>query len=97
LLDEALRVTRGGPLVIKDHLAESGLDHFKLAWLDFAGNAPFGGMVNAWYLGGKDWDELFGELQCTGEMLPVSRYRSALYGSMFPNRLEICFRVNREP
>jgi ubiquinone/menaquinone biosynthesis C-methylase UbiE len=96
LLNEVLRVTGGGPLVIKDHLAESSLDHLKLAWLDFRGKCTFWGMVNAWYLGGRDWDELFSELQCTGEMLLVSRYRSALYGSM-SNRFEICLRVNRVP
>lgn len=93
LLNEALRVTGGGPLVIKDHRAEFRLDHVKLTWLDFAGNAPFGGMVHARYLGGRDWDELFNELQCTGEMLPDSAYRSGLYRLMFPNRLEICVRV----
>ena len=95
LLEEVLRVTGGGPRIIKDHLAESRLDHFKLAWLDFAGNAPFGGMVNAWYLGRRDWDDLFAELQCTGEMLLDSPYRGRAYGLMFSNRLEICFRVNR--
>ena len=43
LLTEALRVTGGGPIVIKDHLAGSPLDHIRLACLDFIGNAPFGG------------------------------------------------------
>jgi len=93
LLTEILRVTGGGPLVIKDHIAESRLDHFKLAWLDFAGNAPFGGMVEARYLGGSDWDALFGALHCTGDRLPDSPYRGAVYGLMFSNRLEICLRV----
>jgi SAM-dependent methyltransferase len=94
LLNEALRVTGGGPLVIKDHLAESRLDRFKLTWLDFAGNAPFGGMVDAWYLDRSDWDGLFADLECTGEMLIGSPYRGGMYGVMFPNRLEICLRVN---
>ncbi len=93
LLQEVLRVTGGGPLVIKDHLAESRLDHLKLAWLDFAGNAPFGGMVRARYLGARDWEELFGELRCTAEMLPGAAYRSGWYGWMFSNRFETCFRV----
>ncbi len=93
LLREILRVTGGGPLVIKDHLAETRLDHVKLAWLDFAGNAPFGGMVRAWYLGGRDWNELFAELQCSGELLPDSPYRRGLYALLFCNRLEICLRV----
>jgi len=35
LFDRGVRVTSGGPLVIKDHMAASRLDHFKLAWLDF--------------------------------------------------------------
>src|SRR5262245_38470739 len=45
LLREILRVTGGGPVIIKDHVARTRLDHFRLAWLDLAGNAPFGGMV----------------------------------------------------
>ena len=78
LLSEALRVTGGGPLVIKDHLAESRLDRFKLTWLDFAGNAPFGGMVQASYLSARDWDEMFVDLQCEGDVLPHAPYRSGM-------------------
>jgi SAM-dependent methyltransferase len=103
LLTQALRVTGGGPLVIKDHLAESRLDHLKLAWLDVVGNAPFGGMMRAQYLSGSAWNELIAGLACTGEVLPGSLYRSGLFGLTFANRLEVCLRVrsagddNRQP
>lgn len=93
LLTEILRVTGGGPIVIKDHVARSGLDRLKLACLDFAGNAPFGGMVEASYLTAADWNRLLAELQCTGEMLPRSRYRGGVFAVMFPNGLEVCFRI----
>lgn len=93
LLREALRVTRGGPLIIKDHVADSGLDHLRLAWLDFLGNVPFGGMVSAEYLGGADWRALFEELGCDAERAPPSAYRGALTRWLFPNRLEQCFRL----
>src|SRR5262245_11758130 len=93
LLREALRVTDGGPLIIKDHLAGSDLDHLKLAALDFMGNVPFGGMVTARYLSGTDWDNLFADLHCVGERLPESPYRGGVFGAVFSNRLEICMRV----
>ena len=88
LLQEVLRVTGGGRLVIKD-LSGRILDWIhprKLAWLDFAGNAPLAGWVRARYLGARDWEELFGELRCTAEMLPGAAYRSGWYGWMFSNR-----------
>src|SRR5258708_8875050 len=40
LLPEALRVTGGGPLIIKDHLPFAPLDGFRLWLLDGIGNAP---------------------------------------------------------
>jgi SAM-dependent methyltransferase len=96
LLREALRVTGGGPLVIKDHLAASDLDHVKLAALDFMGNVPFGGMVTARYLSATDWEKLIGDLRCVGERLPQSPYRGGLFGAIFSNRLEICMRVTTD-
>jgi len=97
LLRETLRVTGGGPIVIKDHLAESGVDHLELAVLDFIGNAPFGGMVTAQYLSGRDWDELLAAVGCTGERLPESPYRGGAFAAIFPNRLEICMRITASP
>jgi SAM-dependent methyltransferase len=93
LLREALRVTGGGPIVIKDHLAGSALDGFRLWLLDFIGNAPHGAMVAADYLGAHDWEDLLRDLDCAGEILPVARYRRSLWAWCLPNRLEICFRA----
>lgn len=91
LLREALRVTGGGPLIIKDHLARSALDRLRLAALDFAGNLPFGGMVRARYLSEADWTGLLSRVDAAREALPESAYRSGLSALCFPNRLEICF------
>ena len=93
LLREALRVTGGGPLIIKDHVADSLFDRWKLACLDFVGNVPFGGMVSAEYLGVGDWRRLFEALDCDGERAATSDYRSGLSNWLFPNRLEQCFLV----
>jgi SAM-dependent methyltransferase len=95
LLGEALRVTRGGPVVVKDHLARSALDRLRLAALDFVGNAPFGGMVRARYLSEADWTDLLSRVDGAREALPVSGYRSGLSALCFPNRLEICFSVRQ--
>ncbi|TAN58616.1 MAG: class I SAM-dependent methyltransferase [Rhodospirillales bacterium] len=96
LLGEALRVTGGGPLVIKDHLASAPLDGLRLRFLDFLGNAPRGSMISADYLGEMEWEMLLREVNCTGETLPVSAYHADLWNWCFPNRLEICFRVRRQ-
>lgn len=93
LLREALRVTGGGAIVVKDHLFGRPLDGFRLWLLDFVGNAPHGAMVAADYLGARDWEGLLGDLDCAGEILPVARYRRSVWAWCLPNRLEICFRA----
>jgi SAM-dependent methyltransferase len=93
LLQEALRMTKGGPLIIKDHVAKSGWDRLRLGVLDAVGNLPFGGMVRAEYLSDDDWGTLLEQLGCTGAVLPVSTYRSGFSALCFPNRLEVCFSV----
>ncbi|HXZ54690.1 MAG TPA: class I SAM-dependent methyltransferase [Burkholderiales bacterium] len=93
LLREAMRVTGGGPVVVKDHLASRPLDGFRLWLLDFVGNAPHGAMVAADYLGAREWEDLLRELDCAGVILPVAKYRRSLWTWCLPNRLEICFRA----
>jgi SAM-dependent methyltransferase len=93
LLGEALRVTAGGPVIVKDHLPRSPLDRLRLAALDLAGNLPFGGMVRADYLAEEDWIRLLAPLRCTRRTLPCSAYRSGLSALCFPNRLEVCFSI----
>jgi SAM-dependent methyltransferase len=93
LVAESLRVTRGACVLIKDHIAESRLDHARLAWLDLAGNAPFGGMVQAHYLSTPEWRDLFDATRTSAERLAVSGYRSGAFAWAFPNRLEVVFRL----
>lgn len=93
LLGEALRVTAGGPLLIKDHVAGSAFDRVRLAWLDFLGNAPFGGMVSADYLSEHEWSALFGAVGCAVEAVAGSAYRGRASSWLFPNRLEQCWRA----
>jgi len=96
LLREALRVTGGGPLIIKDHLASTWLDHVRLWALDVLGNAPRGFMISASYLEPGDWERLLAELGLSGVILPPAPYRGGAFSLVFPNRLEICLRVSRD-
>jgi SAM-dependent methyltransferase len=95
LLREALRVSSGGPILIKDHLAVEPLDRLRLWMLDALGNAARGFMVSAEYLSAPQWEELLRELDCAAEVLPASPYRRGLWAWCFPNRLEISLRISR--
>jgi SAM-dependent methyltransferase len=95
LLEEALRVTGGGPLVIKDHLAEGVWANARLWMLDAIGNLPFGGMVSAEYLGWAQWRHLFEAHRLQVASLTGSPYRRGFMAILFPNRLEISFVVSR--
>lgn len=93
LVAEALRVTGGRCVVVKDHAAPSALHRARLAWLDFIGNLPFGGMVWAQYLSETAWQGLFLESGCVAERLAPAPYRSGLARLVFPDRLEVLFRL----
>jgi SAM-dependent methyltransferase len=93
LLREAVRVTGGGPILIKDHMTHGRLDDFRLWLLDFVGNAPRGAMTSAQYLGSQQWEELLDGLDRVAELLPPAAYRRSVWAWCFPNRLEICLRV----
>jgi SAM-dependent methyltransferase len=58
VLAEARRVTTG-PVVVKDHLAESGRDRLMLSVMDWVGNRQFGVGRDGAYLSASQWDELF--------------------------------------
>jgi len=58
LLSEAARVARQD-VIIKDHLAESRLDHAVLRLMDWVGNAPHGVVLPYNYLPRARWLELF--------------------------------------
>jgi SAM-dependent methyltransferase len=93
LMAEALRASGGACVVVKDHVAASALDRARLAWLDFVGNLPFGGMVQAEYLSEAAWHELFIAANCCGERLAGRHYRTGAAALAFPNRLEVLFRL----
>ena len=90
LIKECRRVAGAGPIYIKDHLAASALDHRRLWLLDWIGNTPFKGMVEADYLDQAAWNALAdaGGYQIA-ETLVAERYRGGLMALAFPNRLEI--------
>jgi SAM-dependent methyltransferase len=88
LLTECRRVC-SGPLYIKDHLATSALDHARLAALDLIGNLPFLGMISARYLTEDDWRELREATGYAERARSTAAYRSPLFATIFPNRLEV--------
>jgi SAM-dependent methyltransferase len=92
LLRECRRVAPAGDLLIKDHLAESGLDHLRLTALDVIGNTPFHGMIQASYLSSKQWRDLAAASGFEIETQESGRYRGAVLGAIFPNRLETTMR-----
>ncbi len=92
LLAECRRVAPQGALLIKDHLPAGPIDHLKLTALDVIGNTPFSGMIKASYLDEAQWREL---AQASGYRIVESAsgpYRGALFGALFPNRLETTMR-----
>jgi 2-polyprenyl-3-methyl-5-hydroxy-6-metoxy-1,4-benzoquinol methylase len=91
LLREIARVSRG-PLYIKDHLPLGALDNARLAALDFIGNVPFGGMVQAKYLPMEEWQKLADDTGFKIREMRGGEYRSGPFAMVFPNRLEITMR-----
>lgn len=93
LMREIRRVV-SGPLYIKDHMCGGWIDHQKLFLLDAIGNIPFGGMIAAEYLSQSDWvalaDESGWRIAATAQPRP---YRSGLMALVFPNALEVTFRL----
>jgi ubiquinone/menaquinone biosynthesis C-methylase UbiE len=95
LLAECGRVAATGTVYIKDHLAASRLDHARLTILDFLGNVPFGGMVEASYLEAADWRTLAEEAGFRIETQDRDVYRDGLMVHLFPNGLEVIMRWAR--
>jgi SAM-dependent methyltransferase len=95
LLRECGRVASSGVLYIKDHLAESALDHLRLAGLDLIGNLPFGGMVAATYLSRQAWLELADAAGFSITTWEADAYRSGPMRCIFPNRLEVLMKLQR--
>lgn len=94
LMREIGRVVRG-PIYIKDHLAISRLDHWRLAALDAMGNIPFAGQVAANYLTMCEWEQLAADAGAKIGAISQGHYRTGPMAWLFPNRLEITFRLDR--
>lgn len=88
LLRECRRVAGAGAIYIKDHVARTRLDHLRLGALDFIGNTPFKGMVEAQYLSDEDWSSLRRETGYTETARHSGAYRTGLFAALCPNRLE---------
>jgi SAM-dependent methyltransferase len=58
IVRDAVRVCRDF-ILIKDHLAESSLDHMTLRFMDWVGNAPHGIELPYNYLSGQQWLNLY--------------------------------------
>ena len=82
LLRECGRVA--GRIHLKDHLAESPLDHARLTGLDRIGNVPFGGMVEGERLGRADWLTLAEQADFRIEDWNYDRYRRGPMAWLFP-------------
>jgi SAM-dependent methyltransferase len=87
-----IRRAVAGPVYIKDHLSTGAVDDVRLALLDFMGNVPFHGMVKACYLRQAEWEQLAGACGYRIAETATDRYRSGLFASAFPNRLETAMR-----
>lgn len=87
LLKECARVA--GTLYIKDHLAESPLDHVRLTILDLIGNVPFGGMTKANYAERAEWQMLAEQAGFRIAQWQFNSYRSGVASWVFPNQLEV--------
>lgn len=88
LIAECVRVTGGGPIIVKDHVALRRSDYLRLAMLDVLGNLPAGGMVKAEYLTDGTMDQLFASVGYSPFSKVGAEFRTGLLCLLFPNRLE---------
>jgi SAM-dependent methyltransferase len=96
LFAETCRVTRQR-VVIKDHLATSALDRWKLAVLDVLGNRRFGAETQGDYLDRAGWDELFSKVpRARVSWYEGLSFRAGPLALVFGNDLELIFAVDLE-
>jgi SAM-dependent methyltransferase len=62
ILEDASRVSRDF-ILIKDHLAETRWDHWRLRFMDWVGNRPHGVALPYAYLSQEKWRDLYGRLR----------------------------------
>jgi ubiquinone/menaquinone biosynthesis C-methylase UbiE len=95
LMREIARVVRG-PIYIKDHLPTGRLDDLRLILLDAIGNIPFGGQVDASYLRCNEWEGLAEAARRRIAETRSGTYRTGVMALVFPNRLEVTYRLDPE-
>lgn len=94
LFAEVCRVTRQR-VVIKDHLAASTLDHWKLAVLDILGNRRFGADTQGDYLDRAGWNALFAAVpRARAQWYEGLSFRTGPLSLAFGNELEVMFAVD---
>ena len=94
LFAETCRVTRQR-VVIKDHLAASSLDHWKLAVLDILGNRRFGADTQGDYLDRAGWNALFAAVpRAKVQWHEGLSFRTGPLALAFGNELEVMFSVD---
>lgn len=94
LFAETCRVTRRR-VVIKDHLAASRLDHWKLAVLDILGNRRFGADTQGDYLDRAGWNALFAAVPgARVNWYEGLSFRTGPLAVAFGNELEVMFAVD---
>lgn len=71
VLAEAARVTRRW-VILKDHLAETGLDRLTLGVMDWVGNRQFGVGRDGAYLSREEWDAAFESVGLRAERMTTS-------------------------
>lgn len=91
IMREMRRVVTG-PIYIKDHVAVTWLDHYRLAALDAIGNIPFSGQIDADYLSQEQWERLAAEGGYRIAARIGGEYRTGPMAWLFPNRLETTMR-----
>ncbi|MFI5257499.1 MAG: class I SAM-dependent methyltransferase [Gemmatimonadales bacterium] len=94
LFAETCRVTRRR-VVIKDHLAASRLDRWKLALLDVLGNRRFGADTRGDYLGRDEWSAMFARVpRANATWYEGLSFRTGPLALVFGNGLEVVFAVD---
>lgn len=93
LLAEMIRVTRSS-ILIKDHLCASGLDRWKLLFLDLLGNLGRGVPVSGRYLPEGEWSGLFDLPEVSGvQVYREVKVMAPLFSALMGDHLQVFFRV----
>ncbi len=91
-LCEVSRVTRRA-ILIKDHIATGSWSRLILSAMDFVGNVPFKGMIEASYLDAGAWTALFADCKMSATVYRQLRVLRGPRTLIFPDNVEIAIAV----